>query len=113
RPSKTGLNVRSWSIRAAPARLEPRNSPEHPPISARRRFRVASLRYVQSNRIDAAESVPYRGAGSGQQHPHEARLLVFAVEADARQRRQVLAVLGEQHAGPGSDRGLEPELARD
>src|SRR5712692_5898790 len=67
---------------------------------------IAGLR-----RVDAAEAVPNGGAGSGEQHSQEPPLLIFAVEADARQRHQVLAVLGEHHAGSSGDRGLEPELA--
>src|SRR6185437_16818882 len=64
-------------------------------------------------RVDAAEAVPERRAGAGHQHLQIALLLELAVDRDARQRHQVLAVHAEQDAGSRRHRGLEAELGGD
>ena len=68
---------------------------------------------MRLRRVDAAEAVPHRGRGARHQHPQVAQLLVLAVERNARQRHQMLAMLREQHARPRRHRGLEAELGGD
>src|SRR5712675_1105758 len=61
----------------------------------------------ESRRVDAAKAVPHGGGGAGGQHRQDAFGLVIAVERNPLQRRQIVRALGENHAGPGRDRGLE------
>ena len=57
---------------------------------------------------------PFHSAGGGarDQHLGVALLLEIAVERDARQRRQMVGVLREDHARPRRHRGLEAEIRR-
>src|SRR5262245_18431895 len=63
--------------------------------------------------VDAAEAIPHRGGGSGQQHPDMTLRLMLTSEGNSRQRHQVVAARGKQHAWPRRHSGLESELTRD
>src|SRR5262245_58694092 len=68
--------------------------------------------------VDPAQTAPQRAGGARQQHAQVAQALELAVDRNARQRREMIAMLGEQdagscrHAGPEAEIGGERELAR-
>src|ERR1700730_4627700 len=65
---------------------------------------------ILSSRVDAAEAVPHSCCRTRQQHADITQLLVLAVERDARQRGQMIAMSGEEHTRAGRHCGLEAEL---
>jgi len=69
---------------------------------------VFCLRY-----ISATKTVPQCGRGPGEQYADIAKLLMFAIERDAGQCGQVMAMLGKNDAGARIDGRLEIELRGD
>src|SRR5262249_57317274 len=77
--------------------------------------RPGLLRYARNDDLNSsclgpAEAVPHRRHRAGKKYAHIAKLLIFAVERDARQRGEMLGVRAEDDAGPRRHGGLEAEL---
>jgi len=68
--------------------------------------RLSSVFYLRY--INATKTVPQCGRGPGDQYADIAKLLMFAIERDAGQCGQVMAMLGKNDAGARIDGVLKP-----
>src|SRR5512146_442460 len=85
-------------------------SPDSAGCCRRCRWSAGWCALTKSSRVDSAEAVPHRGGGARHQDIEIALLLEIAVNRNARQRGQMVAVRLEQHARPRRHRGLETQL---